>query len=89
MSLDWGNNPETCGVWVFGCEEPGGEGGQILSSGLKQRGVHGGREVFGSQDVESGTLALLLWDFPSMNSVHAGWKGVGKGSPQMAAIRRG
>lgn len=33
------------------------------------------------QDVESGTLGLLLWDLLSMNSVNGGWKRVGKGSP--------
>lgn len=50
----------------------------------------GGDEIFGSQDVESGTLGLLLWNLLSMNLVNGGWKGVRKGSPhRMAAIRRG
>lgn len=42
-----------------------------------------------SQDVESGTLPLLLSDLLSKNLVNGGWKGTVKRSPRMATIRRG
>lgn len=39
-----------------GGEEPGGKGGQILSSRVKLCGAHGGREVFGLR-----MCGLELW----------------------------
>lgn len=58
------------------------------SNSVKHCGARGRREAFVSQDVDSGTLGLLPWKLLSMNSLNDGWKGVGKGSPWMAATRR-